>query len=367
MVEAADPDPIQHKRKAISALFPYAVALERRGQRGMLDAFSRAARASNSDRFMWWHIKPFIATLFIKPDPPSLSWVLGLISPRLLWHDQPHDDLVVAWPAAGPSYAEEADRSLVDELLRLAFVAPMRPFLPITHHELSRRFMGTGGDLVRQVRALGDIRVLKSYLILAWSDWDHIRIHDQSEGFAEMEISIQEDFSGIGMGRHREGLIKRLDHVLERLDHLLGRDKPENISVQRAAGYDKLQMVKESYKGLKRVLLEVGGAAKMLGTSQVDYFQSTDICAYRIPLNLHVRSASPMISHPGKFKARHSRLSISSDCHCSVPSTPVASVRTPPKFTRRTLHKLARSIYVVLFSWWYYSRGPAWPSHPVLG
>ena len=66
-----------------------------------------------------------------------------------------------------------------------------------------------------------------------------------------------EDFSGVGMGRHREELIVRLDRILEQLDRgleYLGQHKP---------GVDEeyVQMAKEQYEGLRKVLLEVDGEA----------------------------------------------------------------------------------------------------------
>ena len=304
IVETADPDPIRRRRKAISALFPYAVLLERRGQREMLDAFSRAARASKSRSFMWCRIKPFIMTLFTTPNPPFLNWVLGLISPGVLWYDQPHDHLAVAWRAVGPSYTEEADRSLVDELLHIAFVASLRPNVP---RELSERPMEAPGDVIRRVRALGDIGILKSYLVLVLSEWDSLA--DRCGNFAEIETSIQEDFSGIGMGCHREDLIKRLDDILERLDHPPGCDEIWDISADPTGGRnpDEIQTTKERYGELKQLLLEVGGeAVKILARTSLrlilfGLLTPADTC--RISLNLRVRSAPPisMISHRGSW------------------------------------------------------------------
>ena len=184
MAERADPNSIRRKRKAISALFPLAILLARRRQGSMLDAFSRVARASDSGEFMWHHTKPFIVTLFDMPNPPPLNWVLGLISPGVLWHDRPHHDSVATWGVVTP-LSTEVDRSVVDMLLRIAFVASLRPHIP---PELSGRSKGTEGHIVRQVRAIGDIEILRSYLLLVWSEWDCI--DDQSEGLAEMQISI---------------------------------------------------------------------------------------------------------------------------------------------------------------------------------
>lgn len=73
-------------------------------------------------------------------------------------------------------------------------------------------------NVARQVQALGDIDILKSYLLLVWSEWDHL----PSCGFCMMCTLIEEDFGGIGMGCHQEDLIKHLDYILGQLDQGLG-------------------------------------------------------------------------------------------------------------------------------------------------
>ena len=244
MAEATPPYRIWEQRKAISALFPYAVYLARRGQREMLDAFSRVARASDpdSENFMWHHIGPFTMTLFDNPNPPSLNWILGLTSPRKLWHDQPHDNSAVSWPAAAPSYTGEADRGMVDEVLRVAadevlrvaFINPRR-----------RTPMRTEKAAVREVRALGDAGVLRSYLLLLWSKGTYIEY--RHEDLAEMQISIWEGFGGIGMWRIREYLIERLDRF---------RWKPAERRWQAA----------EQCGELKRLFLEADEAAEKILT-----------------------------------------------------------------------------------------------------
>ena len=231
MVEAADSDLIQSRRKAISVLFPYAILLARQGQREMLDAFSRAAKVSNSRLFMWHHIKPFIVTLFDKPNPPSLNYVLGIISPSIVLCNQPHNDSAVAWPAATPSYAEEADRSVVVEVLRVAFIN-------YGQHTSAER------SAIRQVRAFGDTWVLGSYLLLLWSK-GNVMSYGYKAFTDEIQTSVREDFGGIRMWRHREGLIRGVDQMLDRLEQLGWGTKP--------------------YRELKGLLLEVdGGAEKIL-------------------------------------------------------------------------------------------------------
>ena len=309
MVAAADPYPIWDKRKAIGVLFPYAIILERRGQQGALDTLSRAAMATNSEGFLWHHIKPFIMTLFNMPNPPSLNWILGFVSPRVVLQDQPYDDLV-AWRTAAPSPTEEADRGVVNELLQIVFAASLRP-RAVFPPGFSGLLEGAGGDVLRQVRALGDTRILKSYLLLVWSEWDYIG--DRFGGLTEMRDSIQGDFGGIGMGRHREDLIKRLNRILGRLDsllleeafHLRSSSTRRSTYLQRhAPGVDcDILTAKERYGGLKRLLLEVDGKAVKVLTRTfprlIQFRPLTPADAYRISLDFRVRFASPvsMILH----------------------------------------------------------------------
>ena len=99
------------------------------------------------------------------------------------------------------------------------------------------------------VQVLGNIRILKSYLLLVWSEWDWV----YHSGFAEMCTSIREDFSGVGMGCHREDLIKWLDHILEQLDQGLEYLQWHKSSINE----NDIRLKKWQYKELKRVLLEV--------------------------------------------------------------------------------------------------------------
>ena len=210
------------KRKSISALLPYAVWLERRGNYEMLDALLCGARASK--RLMWIRTKPFLPTLFNKASPQAIVPV----SPHVGWRRltfTDHKDMISRWAAAASAipYTEEVGQSVVDALLHIASNDSLRPHIhvgmwvwlekrPSLPPECFGRSRGTGWKVVRHIRALGDIEILKSYFLLVWSEWDPI--FGWSEGLAEMQASIREDFNGLEMGRHREDLIERLDHVL---------------------------------------------------------------------------------------------------------------------------------------------------------
>ena len=288
MAEATDPNPIRSKRKAISALFPYMVYLARDGQPEMADAFLHVARASNSthQEFVWSRVGPYITPLFGKPTPPSLNSVIILASSYAPWSRKLVDQITVTgWAAVvlQVSYTEEVGQSVVDVLFRIASSKSLRPHIPIgiwawlekrpsLPPQCWGRSWGTAGGIVRHVRAFGDIELLRSYLLLVWSEWDHI--DDKSGGFAEMQMLIRKEFGGIGMERHREDLIKRLDHVLGRLDlgfEYLREHKP-------GLSWDHLERTKKQYGELKTTLLEVDREATntVTRTSLVDPFWSVD-------------------------------------------------------------------------------------------
>jgi len=200
-------------------------------------------------------------------SPPSLHLIAILASPHVSWHDKPYDGSMVAkWAAAALAvpYTEEVGQNVVDTLLHIASVDSLRPHIPIDvwtwlkkqpslSPECSGRSRGSSGDVVRRVRAFGDAEILKSYLLLVWSEWDHID-DGQSGGLAEMETSIREDFGGIAMGPHRQDLIERLDRVLGQLD--VGLDHPQQDKPSFDAHH--ISLAKTQYSELRRVLMEIG-------------------------------------------------------------------------------------------------------------
>ena len=176
------------KRKAIITLFPYAVRLGRSGKQPMVDRSLRAAMTIDYEDHIWRRARPLIMKLSNTRDPFSMDWLIIFASPHVSWHDEPYDgDMVArwAWAARTISYTEEVGQSVVDTLLHIASVDSLQqhipvdiwpwlkkqPFLP---PECSGRSRGSSRDVVRHVRALGDIEILKSYLHLIWSEWDQI-------------------------------------------------------------------------------------------------------------------------------------------------------------------------------------------------
>jgi hypothetical protein len=242
----------------------------------MLNGLLRIARTLAG--LMWVHIGPFVLTLFGEESP----WVTVLISPHVDW-EQLKDckNLISRWEAAVSviPYTEEVGQSVVDTLLHVASIRSLRPHIsidvwawlekqPSLPSGCLGRSMGAKGSVVRHIRALGDIGILKSYFLLVWSEW--IPIWDRSEILAEMRVSIREDFSGLGRGRHREDLIKRLDHVLEQLEY----------RIQRGLSYDEqgIRRTKKGYTNLKGVLLEVDRKAMKILTRMPLRIITPSIC-----------------------------------------------------------------------------------------
>ena len=267
MITAEDTQPLRTGRKAITALFPYAVWQDRDGHHEMLAIFLRAARASNYTGFVWHHVQPFVDTLLSKADPRTIL----LASPHVPWDSWiGRQDLIQPWTAAVHKvpYTEEVGQSVVDTLLQIASEDELLPQIdvdawswlkkrpPLPPACLGRVF-GSYSHVVKAVRGLKDAEVLKSYLLLVWSEWDSLWPH----GFDEMCASIREDFSKIGMGHHRAELIQRLDKVLERLDLGFGYLNQYNPYLEE----HDLAVMQVQYTTLKAILLEIDEERKLTG------------------------------------------------------------------------------------------------------
>ena len=302
MVKSADQGLIRSKHKAIYALFPYAVRLGRSGNQRVVGVFLRAVMALNPEELIWDRAKPLIVRLSNTQSPPSIDWLIIVASPHMFWDDELCDgNMVARWATAASAvpYTEDVGQSVVDTLLHIASVDFLRPHIlvgiwtwlkkqPFLPPECLGRSRGTSGDVVRQVRALGDAEVLKSYLFLVWSEWNQIY-----RGLAEMEVSIREDFEGIEMWRHREDLIRRLDHVLGQLD------RPDHLQQRKPTLYRyQISDAKTQYSELRAALLEVDVEAMNALARKPTRLIFSDLLTptntYRIPPGLHVRPASTM-------------------------------------------------------------------------
>lgn len=258
MVESSDPNRIFSKRKAISTLLPYAIFLEQRGQQGMMNAFLRVARVSNSriphfGKFLWHRVVLYISRLFEKRSPTSLNRVITLISPYVPWERTLNNPVAAArWAAAALAipYTEEVGQSVVDALLQIAYIDFLRPHIPLEIWRWLKKRpslplvcpgLQVGGYVrtLTHVRSLGDIDILKSYFLLVWTD----QFRQLDMNISEMRRSIREDFGRAGLERHREDLIARLDHVLGQLNQ---RDETTWV-----------REVKAQYTRLRDELLEV--------------------------------------------------------------------------------------------------------------
>lgn len=246
--------------KAISALLPFAARQDQHGSNVTLNTLLHVARASEVS--IWSCIVP---ALFNEASP----LIIVLVSPYVDWHDPLLADrgsLLTQWAAAATAvpYTEEIGRCVVDVLLYVSIFSFLlshvpvgmwgwlerRPTLP---PKCRGRTMGGDGCVVRYVRALGDIKILKSYLLLTWSEWDA----PWPSALPEVCGLIRVDFSGAEMRGHREDLIEHLDHVLGQLDRGL-----EYLQQQKPRLYPMLyQEAKEGYKMIRDVLLEVDRGA----------------------------------------------------------------------------------------------------------
>jgi hypothetical protein len=258
-------DLLRSKSKVIHLLFWYAV---RQGRCGDLDAILRLAKRGfdglGSHEHPWRSSASEIST-------HASPWAALLAGPYIDWEQRRSNDaqdLISKWEVAisVAPHTEEVGGSVVDTLLQIAANHDLRPSIPadawLWFNERpslppSRRGLlsGSDGDIVRTVRALNDIGVLTSYLITIWSEWERLN----SDGFAEMRMSVREDFNGVGNDQHQAELIQRLDHVLGELDRRSGRldvNLEDDKLWHEKLGHC-LEDMKDEYGELKRILQEV--------------------------------------------------------------------------------------------------------------
>ena len=248
--------------KALSAFLPYVAWQERHGNNVTLDAISRIIGASEAPT--WRRVLPI---LFNRNSPRTTlfashhtNWL------TLTWGDKPltsgFERLVSEWAAAAEAvpYAEEVGQNVANALLRIVSTYVLHPHIPIGMWawlgKVSSlppgslgRLEASEGPIVYHVRKFRDIKILKSFFLLVWSEW----VCPFDDGVSEMCTSIRSDFSGSGMRHHRKDLIKRLDDVLGEMDRgleYLRQRKPWMMD-------DLFHKAKEKYRMLREVVLEV--------------------------------------------------------------------------------------------------------------
>jgi len=266
MARVGDLHQITSKHKAIIALLPYAVWRERVGDHRMADACLGVIRVPD----MWMSLGRQITALLDEGGPDFPNRLVTLMFPYAHWRYGPGTNTVTRWAEAALAvpYTEEVGQSVVDALLQIASYTFLQPYIPVdiwawlkkqpTLPPICRgRRMRTVEPVVRRVRELRDIEILESYLLLVWSEWNSA----PPDGFTEMRTSIREDLGGIWMERHREVLIKRLDHVLGQLDMGLGHLREPRPLLDE----DHIRKARVQYEELREVLLEVDkGASEIL-------------------------------------------------------------------------------------------------------
>ena len=305
-------------------LFRYAVHRERHGDRKLFDAILRLKKRlldrSDRDNFTWYL---GASKMFIYASPRAAV----LAGPYIRWRRETSDadaeDLISKWMEAVSqvSRTEEVAGSVVDALLQIAANPHLRPFIPADlwlwlnerpslPHTCSGLQLGCDYEIVRTVRALNDIRVLTSYLILIWSEWNPLY---HTGGFAEMRMSVREDFKGIEVGCHRAELIQRLEYILAEFNRLSRHHDVHSEDENLWHGYRSGDM-KDRYGKLKRILQEVDQEAteilSRMPRSFIFLSLLTIMDLHRIPLDLHVCPASPVsisshLERLARFPANH--------------------------------------------------------------
>ena len=296
MAEAGDYRLLQSKRKAISALLLYAVWQERDGKPEVLNAFLCAARASKRREFIWYHTRMFTATKLSEASPRAIILATPCILHLFLGgHLFQHR---AAATSAVP-HSKEVAQSVVDALLHFACLDDLVPHITVDMWSWLKiqpslppicqgRHWGTPQTVVKAVQGLQDIEILKSYLLVVWSEWDAL----WDEGFDEICASIYGDFGEIGMGHHRADLIQRLDHILGELDQGLDYLQQHNPDLNT----DSVQKMEHQYGELKNILLKMNAKAitRLSYPALMLLWTLTHMDIHRIPCNIYVCTASPM-------------------------------------------------------------------------
>jgi len=298
---AHDLSTLRRNYKAITALFPYVAQQGRYRQNPMIfNAFLHAANASSLGESLWERIQPFTNTLLNDASDIPLKRAAMFASPYILWYRQDFRDLVQAWVETASAIPKEKEiaPSVVGALLQVAhkgLLPPgnhgdvwswltLRPSLP----PICRgRNLGSSPRVMLQVRGLEDIEILKSYLLVVWSEWDCL------QDPPKMYKCIREEFSGVEASSHRAELVQRLDEVIRELNKglvYLQRDKPDLEE-------EELRKRKRQYEKLRKILKEIPEAPEIptcMSSRSIDLFDLLTWNTHRISLNIRTRAPQPV-------------------------------------------------------------------------
>ena len=191
--------------------------------------------------------------------------ILALPHLELAWIDS--DDMhkfTGLWISAADALedAEDVREAVVDVLLQMTFfhsarahITPRawswlhkRPSLPPRCR--GRLLCSIGSNVLPAIRARNDIKLLTSYLITMWSEWDCAG----EWAFEGMCEALLEEFCGGGDGvrEHRNDLVARLNLVLEELGGGLAYLRMRHPDMQPR----EFEVIRERYRELKRVLVQ---------------------------------------------------------------------------------------------------------------
>ena len=301
--------PDWQQAQAIRVLFWYAVIQEQCGDTNLFDAILRLAGKQFNQHQLHELLWPLgVSKMFAHASPRAII----LVTPHLGLATEPFSvaqDLISKWLEAVSvaPHTEEVASSVVITLLQVAANGDLwlsipadvwlwfneRPSLPPA--DSADSWWKSDPSIVRTIRGLNNTEILTSYLIMVWSKWENIFNVD----YPEMQASVREGFRGIGMGCYRVELIQRLDYVLGELDRRSGRlDADNNLWRYEVEDSHMPEVKRDKYEELKRILQEADQEAiEILNRMPhslvfLDVLTLTDL--YRIPLYLHVCSASPV-------------------------------------------------------------------------
>jgi len=250
-----------HKQKVFATLLPYAIWQERGGRPEMFRVFLDVGSIKRVPQISWRHALDSLCTALRGATP--LTMVLA--SAHIPWDSdllEGKEDLVQSWVAmtsAVESTEGIAPECVVGTLFQIAALDELSPHITIdVWLWLTKRpslplfsrgyYYGSRRQVVKAVRGLEDIEILKSYMVVVWTE----RYPVWEDGFDEMCASLREDFGGVGMGHHRVDLIQRLDEIIWQLDQGLEHLRRGNPDL----GERDVQSMRDQYGKLMGVLLE---------------------------------------------------------------------------------------------------------------